>query len=85
MSIFIVQHHRSECKIDCHDRLLLKSERLFAELPVIALASEEHKEYLKKIGININKTDIDNIRKERQIFYDKICNSMNVNGLNIVV
>lgn len=77
--------NRSECKIDCTDNLLLKAERLYTELPIIAVESEEHKEYLKNMGICCKGITLSDIRKERQEFYDKICNSMNINGINIVI
>lgn len=37
------------------------------------------------MGIQCRQLDNKDIRKERQTFYDKICNSMQVNGINIVI
>lgn len=88
LGIFYIQDcncNRSVCKINCNDDILLKAERLYTELPIIALASAEHKKYLQDMGIQCRQLDNKDIRKERQTFYDKICNSMQVNGINIVI
>lgn len=73
------------CPIKCRDDILLKAERLYTMLPVFAIESDQHKEYLHNNGIVIRERANSDIKKSRQEFYNNICKSMNVNGIRIVL
>ncbi len=76
---------RTYCKINCTDNISLKAERFYTSLPMFVVDTDEHKQLLKEFGITISSTDNEKIQKDCQLLYDKICNSMGIATINIIL
>ena len=71
------------CNLNCKDKLQLKAERLYMELPLAIINDNVHKENIEKLGIRLVQKKLIDVQNERQSFYDNLCNNMGVNSIKI--
>lgn len=76
---------RKYCKINCKDSISLKVERLYTELPVFPVKSDEHRELLKSFGINVVYKGSKEVRACIQDLYDYVCQNMGVNSIKVII
>lgn len=69
---------RCFCKINCTENKSIKAEKLYSTLPILVVNTEEHKQLLSKLGVNIIKISNTDIKLERQEFYKMVCNNMKI-------
>lgn len=74
---------RKYCKVNVNYSLEFKSERLYTLLPVFVVETDKHREILYKLSITFNSHSIKDARKERQEFYNMVCNNMGINKVKI--
>lgn len=71
------------CKLECKDKVALKAERLYFELPLSIIVNKMHRKYIESLGIGFSDTKLIDVENERKLFYDKLCANMKVNGIKI--
>lgn len=65
------------------DKVALKAERLYFELPLSIIVNKMHRKYIESLGIGFSDTKLIDVENERKLFYDKLCANMKVNGIKI--
>lgn len=72
------------CNTKCEDKLQLKAERLYQELPLATIKDNIDKQNIENLlGIKLVKRQLIDVEKERIDFYDKLCINMGVNRIKI--
>ena len=74
---------RRYCKINSTDSLELKANRLYTELPIYIVDSNDKQTILKEMQIEIYPTTIDEVLQKQQDFYDNICEEMGINSIKV--
>jgi len=59
------------------DNTDLKSERICFSYPIMNIVSDDHKEYLSSINMNISKKDLEQLKQEINTFYDNLFDAVN--------
>lgn len=75
--------NREFCKTDCRDCVSLKAERLYTSLPIFDVISEQHSEYLKKLGIEVCRVEIEDVMRRCYEFYSSICSQLGKPNINM--
>ena len=61
----------------------LKANRLYTELPIYIVDSNDKQTILKEMQIEIYPTTIDEVLQKQQDFYDNICEEMGINSIKV--
>lgn len=67
---------RKYCYIDSTTSLREKAERLYVQLPLCPIISEEHRNLIKDYGIKVVEEEIGVIRQKQQDYCNYICRKM---------
>lgn len=72
------------CKFNSTLDRVEKAERLYTMLPIFDVISEEHKDYLRALGICTSTCNLDEVLDDCQEFYDRLCSVLDLIPIQVL-